>query len=123
MPNISQRVTARTVASILVGLFLGVQSGCSVAGAGYGAFVALGFWCLVCPLIVCLIAEKAVILFGFLPNVLIWPVATIVMRMEHPYQQFRVIDTLVGTAMIASSSLVISVPIYVIRSLWVRRAN
>ena len=123
MPNISQRVTARTVASILVGLILGVQSGCSVAGAGYGAFVALGFWCLVCPLIVCLIAEKAVILFGFLPNVLIWPVATIVIQMGHPYQPFRVFDTLVGTAMIASSSLVISVPIYVIRSLGDRRAN
>lgn len=123
MAKISQRVTGRTAASILVGLILGVLSGCSVAGAGYGAFVALGFWCLLCPLVVCLMAEKAVILIGFLPNVLIWPVATIVIQTQHPYLPFRVFDTLVGTAVIALSSLVVSVPIYLIRRLWVRRAN
>ena len=123
MPNISQHVTGRTVASILVGLILGVLSGYSVGGAGYGAFVALGFWCLLCPLVVCLMAEKAVVLIGFLPNVLIWPVATIVIRIQHPSARISVYDTLLGTAVIALLSLVVSVPIYLIRRLWVRRAN
>src|SRR5438093_5619116 len=122
-PNLSQRITGRTVAAIFVGLILGVLSGYSVAGAGYGAFVALGFWCLLCPLVVCLMAEKAVVLIGFLPNTLIWPVATLVIQTQHRYLPCRVFDTLVGTAVIALSSLVVSVPIYLIRRYWISRAT
>ncbi|SRR6266436_698410 len=123
MPNISQRVTGRTVTAILVGLILGVLSGGSVAGAGYGAFVALGFWCLVCPLVVCLMTDKAIVLIGFLPSILTWPVATIVMRIQHPGASFPISDTLIPTVVIALSSLVVSVPIYFIRRYWIRRAT
>ena len=123
MSNISERVTGRTVAAIFVGLILGVLSGYSVAGAGYGAFVALGFWCLLCPLVVCLMAEKAVVMIGFLPNTLIWPAATIVIRLQHPGDRFGVVDTLLPTAIIALTSLIVSVPVYLIRRYWIRRAK
>jgi hypothetical protein len=70
----SQHITSLTIAAIVVGIILGILAGYSIAAAGYGAFVAMGFWCLLSALVVCLVTEKAVVLIGFVPNLLIWPV-------------------------------------------------
>ena len=51
----------RNSVAIFVGIILGCLSGYSVANAGYGAAVVLGFWSILSPLIVYRIADRRAI--------------------------------------------------------------
>jgi hypothetical protein len=105
--------------ALVAGIILGVYAGYFIATAGYGASYAIVFWCLFCPLVVCLITAEKTIWLAMVPNVLIWPTTSIVVQIQHPDERIKLLD-IIGivalTLILALISLLVSVPFQKIRS-------
>jgi len=110
-------MTERTIVAALAAIILGPFFGCVVATSGYAGFTVLWFACLFAPLVVSLIADRRIILLALLPNPLLILTWLIVGEIQHPEEQHFGIQTVSATFLFAIPSLLISVPIYLIRRL------
>ena len=108
-------MTERTIVAALAAIILGPFFGCVVATSGYAGFTVLWFACLFAPLVVSLIADRRIILLALLPNPLLILTWLIVGEIQHPEEQHFGIQTVSATFLFAIPSLLISVPIYLIR--------
>jgi MFS family permease len=115
----SERAIAAALGAIILGPFFGYL----VASSGYAAFYLLSFACLFCPLVVSLIADQWIILLALLPNPLLILTWLIVGEIQHPNEQHFGIQTISATFLFAIPSLLVSVPIYMLRRFLSKKRN
>jgi hypothetical protein len=111
----TNKLSIRSYSALAAGIFLGAIAGYLVAFSGYGAPVLLVFWVVINTLIVCLIANQNTTIIGLVPNIVMVLVTSIVVQIEHPRERYNVVGTLFFIVLISLSSLLISVPIYLLR--------
>jgi 1,4-dihydroxy-2-naphthoate octaprenyltransferase len=112
-------MTDRTIGAVLAAIVLGPFFGSVVATSGYAGLTILAFACFFAPLVVSLIADRRIILLALLPNPLLSLTWLFVVGVQHPEEQHFGLQTTISVmllfAILAIPSLLVSVPIYLIR--------
>ena len=113
----TERTILAGLAALIVGPFFGYWVGTSV----YGGVQLFFFACLFCPLLVSLIADRWVILLALIPNPLIVLTWLIVGEIRRPDEQHCGIQTISAVFLFALPSLLVSIPVYLVRRFLSRR--
>lgn len=116
--NLVSGMTDRTIGAVLAAIVLGPFFGSVVATSGYAGLTILAFACFFAPLVVSLIADRRIILLALLPNPLLILTWLMVVGVQHPEEQHfghQTISVILLFAILAIPSLLVSVPIYLIR--------